>query len=249
MHCFQLIFSPTGGTAKAAKALTSHWPDVETIDLTAITAHKHSFCKGDLVLIAMPTFGGAAPQAAIDRLQNIDADGANCVVMAVYGNRDFDDTLIQMEEAAEARGFQVIAGVSAIAQHSLLPQYGAGRPDASDLEQLSVFSEILYSKATEGILKRPAIPGNHPYKNPGKGLVPKCSSKCIECSICAIKCPVGAIEPKNARLTDTEKCIGCMRCVSICPFHARSVNKAKLLIAGLALKKACSQRKENMLYL
>lgn len=35
MTCFQLIFSPTGGTECAAKALTETWPNVQTIDLSA----------------------------------------------------------------------------------------------------------------------------------------------------------------------------------------------------------------------
>ena len=31
MNCFQLIFSPTGGTERVATALTETWPEVQTI--------------------------------------------------------------------------------------------------------------------------------------------------------------------------------------------------------------------------
>lgn len=58
MTCFQLIFSPTGGTERVAKALTETWPKVQTIDLSAqnFTAPAIPFSADDLVLIAMPAF-------------------------------------------------------------------------------------------------------------------------------------------------------------------------------------------------
>ena len=46
-----------------------------------------------------------------------------------------------------------------------------------------------------------------------------------------------------------KKCIGCMRCVKQCPHKARKVNGAMVSIAAMAIKKACSVRKENELFL
>ena len=56
MNCFQLIFSPTGGTERVAKAITQTWPEVQTIDLSAqnFTAPAIPFSADNLVLIAMP---------------------------------------------------------------------------------------------------------------------------------------------------------------------------------------------------
>lgn len=51
---------------------------------------------------------------------------------------------------------------------------------------------------------------------------------------------------KNA---DSQKCISCMRCVKQCPEKARNVNGAMVSIAAMAIKKACSVRKENELYM
>ena len=48
---------------------------------------------------------------------------------------------------------------------------------------------------------------------------------------------------------DSKLCIGCMRCVKQCPKNARKVNGLMVSIAGMAIKKACSVRKENELYL
>ena len=124
MNCFQLIFSPTGGTERVAKAITQTWPEVQTIDLSAqnFTAPAIPFSAADLVLIAMPAFEAMAPQPALDRLALLQGNGARCALAAVYGNRAVDNTLAQMEDYARNAGFQPIATVSAVAAHSLLPE-------------------------------------------------------------------------------------------------------------------------------
>ena len=92
MNCFQLIFSPTGGTERVAKAITQTWPEVQTIDLSAqnFTAPAIPFSAADLVLIAMPAFEAMAPQPALDRLALLQGNGARCALAAVYGNRAVD---------------------------------------------------------------------------------------------------------------------------------------------------------------
>lgn len=45
-------------------------------------------------------------------------------------------------------------------------------------------------------------------------------SKCVFCTLCAKKCPAGAIEVNRAEKTwtlDEEKCIGCGTCADTCP--------------------------------
>ena len=80
------------------------------------------------------------------------------------------------------------------------------------------------------------------------GLVPKPDKDCVRCGLCAEKYPVQAINPTDFR-TDSKKCISCMRCVKHCRANARKVNGAMVSIAAMAIRKACSTRKENELFL
>ena len=141
MNCVQLIFSPTGGTMRAAKAITDPWgPGVETIDLTDPALADRAFQKEDLVLIAVPSFGGRVPELAAQRLTKMRGNSARCVLCCVYGNRAYEDTLVEMQDIAEKQGFRVFAAVAAIAEHSIMHQYAAGRPDTKDIETLRNFS-------------------------------------------------------------------------------------------------------------
>lgn len=250
MRYYKIIFSPTGGTQKVADAITASWPEVETIDLSENTTDYSKISLGgdSLALIAMPSFGGLAPQVALDRLAKLKADQALCAVVAVYGNRDYDDTLVQMEDYAKAAGFQVIGGVSAVAEHSIAHQYATGRPNAKDAAQLKGFGEQILARAQAGQADTPAFPGNRPYKKAGAGMVPKAGSGCTSCGLCAKMCPTGAISAANPKTCDKDKCANCMRCVSICPAHARKVSGLMTAVVGMALKKACSVEKGNELF-
>ena len=248
MNTVEIIFSPTGGTEKVAHIIGRRWSEnTVKIDLSDAKTDfsKCVIDKEDHVLIAMPSFGGRAPAAAIRRLKSIAGNGAKCTLVCVYGNRAYEDTLAEMEDAAKESGFRVIAAVAAVAEHSIMPQYAAGRPDASDKKQLEQFAEQIAGKTEAAV----SIPGNRPYKKAGgAGLVPKAGQSCTKCGLCAASCPVQAIDSTDFT-ADSRKCIACMRCVKQCPENARKVNGAMVSIAAMAIKKACSVRKENELFL
>ena len=248
MNIVEIVFSPTGGTAKVAHLIRSHWGEnTVKIDLSdAKTDFSQYVINGeDQVLIAMPSFGGRAPAVAIERLKQIAGNGAKCTLVCVYGNRAYEDTLVEMEDAAKECGFRVVAAVAAVAEHSILPQYATGRPDETDKAQLADFAAKIAGKDSEIA----SLPGNRPYKkNGGAGLVPKPTKDCVKCGLCAEKCPVQAID-RASFAADPKLCIGCMRCVKQCPQNARTVNGLMVSAAAMAIKKACSVRKENELYL
>ena len=248
MNTIEIIFSPTGGTEKAARIISGRWNrNTVLIDLCDAKTDfsKCVIDKEDRVLVAMPSFGGRAPAVAIDRLRKIAGNGARCTLVCVYGNRAYEDTLAEMEDAAKESNFKVVAAIAAVAEHSIMPQYAAGRPDASDKKQLEQFADQIAGKTEAAV----SIPGNRPYKKAGgAGLVPKPTKSCVKCALCAENCPVQAIDSADFT-ADSRKCIACMRCVKQCPENARKVNGAMVSIAAMAIKKACSVRKENELFL
>lgn len=255
MKYVQVVFSPTGGTQKVADAVIEGWGnDIDRVDLSdaKIDFSKIVFEESDVVLVAVPSYGGRVPELAAKRFKQIHGGHARCVVICVYGNRAYEDTLVELEDIAEECGFCVIAAIAAVAEHSIMHQYAAGRPDARDIRGLHDFAKKILEKLknSDATSHIPEVPGDRPYKKAGGvGLVPKADKKCVDCGSCAEACPAQAISKDDIRTADAGKCISCMRCVVRCPRSARKVNGAMVSVAALAIKKACSEKKENELFL
>lgn len=255
MKVSQIIFSPTGGTKHVADTITKAWGmSVSEIDLTNAETDYSALRldKNEIAVIAVPSYGGRVPALAAQRISKIHGNQTHCVIVCVYGNRAYEDTLIELNDIVEKNGFKVIAATAAIAEHSIMRQYASGRPDTKDKSELQTFAKEILEKINNNSVSAstPKIPGNRPYKKAGAaGLVPKASNSCTKCGLCAEKCPAQAISRENPSNTDSKKCISCMRCVAQCPLSARKTNGAMVSLAALAIKKACSVRKENELYI
>lgn len=253
MACYEIIFSPTGGTQRAADLLAGALGGAfAAVDLTDSAADFSAVALApeDVAVIAVPSYGGRVPGPAAQRLGAMKGNGARAVLLCVYGNRAYEDALVELADAAKGAGFRVIAGATAIAEHSIARRYAAGRPDDGDAVQLQDFAGQIRAKLDAGDTTEPVLPGNRPYKKAGGvGLIPKPTGACDRCGLCASKCPVRAIDPKDPGHTDKDRCISCMRCVSLCPRSARKVGAIMAAAVDLALKKACSGRKTGELYL
>lgn len=253
MKLYDIVFSPTGGTKRVAALLADALDgEVNHIDLTDSKQDFHAvaLAQEDVAVISVPSYGGRVPAVAVERLTKLSGQGARAVLVCVYGNRAYEDTLVELEDTAKQAGFQVIAAVAAVAEHSIARQFAAGRPDALDAKQLSDFARQIQTKLSAGDCSEPAVPGNRPYKKAGAaGMVPKPTKACTSCGVCAAECPVQAIDRANPKKVDEKACISCMRCISICPHSARKINAVLRSAVGLALKKPCSVRKNCELFL
>ena len=252
MNVHQFIFSPTGGTRRVSEILC-HGMGVEgevtDLCVKAADIQLPDIHEDELAVIAMPVFAGRVPALAVERLRMVKPNGAKCVVVAVFGNRAYDDALLEMEDVASEMGFRVIAAVAAVAEHSIIREYGKGRPNAYDEQKLKQFGADIIHKAERDDCTIPQVPGNHPYKKGGKVPQPKGRRGCNRCGICAKQCPVDAIPFSDPKKVDTAKCISCMKCVSVCPKEARSIGMIMNFLAIQGLKKVCATRKENELYI
>lgn len=252
MNVYEIVFSPTGGTMKTADMVAQTLADAVTlVDLSDSKKDFRSVAlnKNDVAVIAVPSYGGRVPTTAVARLAKLRGNGARAVVMAVYGNRAYEDTLLELQDTAAEAGFAVIAAIAAVAEHSIAHQFATGRPDAQDQQQLETFAQSIKEKLASGELSMPHVPGNRPYKTSSVSMVPKATKACVSCGLCAQKCPVQAIDRLHPQNVDKKACISCMRCVAICPHHARRIHPIMQAAAALALKKACAQRKEAELFI
>ena len=253
MSVFEMVFSPTGGTEKVSGLVTGALDgNTVTVDLTdsGLDFRAVSMTEDDVAVISVPAYAGRVPAVAVDRLSAVRGNGARAVLVCVYGNRAFEDTLVELEDVARRAEFKIVAAVSAIAEHSVARQFATGRPDAQDAAQLAEFAQQIRQKLLDGDASEPSIPGNRPYKQAGgRGVVPQATEGCVSCGACAAACPVRAIAKDDPTQVDGEACISCMRCVAVCLRGARKPNPAALSAVTKMLSKACVERRECELFI
>lgn len=236
-------FSPTGGTRRIADAIADGFGiPVSEIDLTKADV-SGQLGDNDALMAVLPVFAGRVPQIALSRLAGIKAAGCKAIAVVVYGNREYDDALLETRDALEANGLHVIAAAAFIAEHSIARSIAAGRPDQDDIEIARRFGADIMQIADDSIPVQ--IPGKLPYKELKPSAVhPSADENCIKCNICASQCPTGAIPADDPRMPLNDLCINCMRCVQVCPKQCRALPPQFVeFITGMLNEKAAAYKK------
>lgn len=216
-------FSPTGGSKKAGEFFCNGIAQqVHSVNLAA-KADIATDADCEFAVFTAPVYGGRIPSLEAEKLRKLNGTGKKAVTMAVYGTRAYEDALLELNTIVKECGFEIIASAAVIAQHSVVPAVGAGRPDEQDAESIRGFAEKVLEKLVQGAGSMEHIPGNYPYKPElNMPAAPISLEACNQCGKCAAVCPADAVRVENgAVITDVEKCMLCMACVYDCPKQAR----------------------------
>ena len=229
------FFSPTGGTRKAAEVFTGYLTqNPRYVDLTRrkLRKEKLRFSSRELLIAAAPVYGGQLPVTEEPLFANLQGEGTPCVILAAYGNRHYDDTLAQMKERLECRGFICIGAAAPVIPHIYSPVLGKDRPDEEDRQVLRRFAVEIKKRLEKGEsqgFSSARVPGN-PFPDPKQmKAVGKTFDKdrCINCQACVQKCPVNAISQETLEIRE-DKCLNCMSCAKICKAGARGYDCAQV---------------------
>ena len=241
------------GSGEGTGATASCPGTVKTIDLTLDRSEEPVIlAQGEAVVIGAPVYAGRVAPEAVKRLKRIQvAAGASipAVITVTYGNRDYEDALVEFYDLALSLGLIPFAAGAFIGEHSYstpaMP-IAEGRPDSMDLADASIFGgECARKLESPGAFAPFHIKGNRPYKEPSRPAsdtsrtaqsssgspakpapsVPLTTDGCPLCGECVRVCPTGAVSiDMNARkvLTDPALCIRCCACVRACPAGLRT---------------------------
>ena len=153
-NIWAVYFSATGTTevavktvaAAAAEELGCPWQAV-SFTLPQERQEKLQFCTGDVVFVATPVYAGRVPNVLLPYLnEKVKGNGALAVPVVSYGNRNFDDALMELRNILEEDGFKTVAGGAFISEHSFSRTLAAGRPDAKDMAIVKEFGEKIAEK-------------------------------------------------------------------------------------------------------
>jgi len=252
VHVF--YFSPCGTTKKIANAIAKGAGlNPVCYDVTLPLFEAPTLQQGSLAVFVAPIYMGLVPEIALNRMQQVDGTGCFAAAVVVYGNRAYDDGLLQFGDVLTGAGFSVIAGGAFIGQHSISAEIATGRPTVQDLRQAEVLGKQLVDKCALASPSEPTFPGKRPYKSLsfGKQEIPVTSMACTQCRLCSEKCPTAAINQKNSLEVDAALCIGCMRCVYICPQHAKQFKFSGIgaKLTRFMLPKITKTKRPNELFL
>lgn len=272
-HIYAVWFSGTGTTQKVVTTIAKDISDKFSLpyeeysfNLPKAREREMHFLENDLVILGVPVYAGRVPNLIMPYIQNmVFGDHTLAIPVVLFGNRNFDDGLIELRNLMASNGFSPIAAGAFVGEHSFSKILGAGRPDDEDMRLVQELAE----KAAEKIESLAEIPDTivevdgcepiRPYYTPRdkagnpvnilKAKPVTDLEKCSNCRLCAELCVMGSIEKADVTKV-TGKCIKCCACIKKCPTGAKYFDDTNYLYHQHDLEEVYSARRaESRIFL
>jgi len=256
-------FSPTGTTKAVLKgiALGINSSVMELIDVTTPQARQKLLktTAHDLLIVGVPVYMGRVPALLNEWLNTIDAHNTPTVCVVVYGNRAYENALLELKDIVTECGCVPVAGAAYIGEHSFSDSetpIALGRPNEKDLMHARKFGEKIREKLqfvpSISQVSLLDVPGTYPYE----GITElwdvdfiDVGDSCSQCGICAEVCPMGAVNSQDSSIINHKKCITCCACIKSCPQNARIMKSGPVKDAQTRLNTLYKEPKQPEYYL
>ncbi|HML37804.1 MAG TPA: EFR1 family ferrodoxin [Bacillota bacterium] len=266
---WSVYFSATGTTQRIVESIGGNLAKTlgtgyGICDFTLSKARENplKFNAGDLVVFGVPVYAGRVPNVLLKYLDIMEGNGALAVPVVLYGNRDYDDGLIELRDILEKHGLHTVAAAAFVGEHSFSYILAGGRPDEADMALAEDFAAKVAEKIAGGSGTEPIhVKGEpSPYRgyyqprdrkgNPVdiRKVKPLTNDDCNNCMICADVCPMGSISHDDVR-EFTGICIKCGACIKKCPLHAKYYEDPGFLYHQHELEEGLTRRAEPELFL
>lgn len=256
-----LYFSATDRTKKTVNIFADELSQklglpIETYDFT-LPRQRETFpeIKDALVVMATPTYAGRVPNLLLPFVEKFKAVDSVGVSIVTYGNRNFDDSLMELTKIMEPH-CTVIGSGAFSCEHSFSTILGKGRPDEHDIKVIREFADKVAEKVRSKNLTAVTPKGEYPlrpYFTPQDRHGNKINfvkikpltdmSKCDDCKVCAEVCPLGSIDYDNVENVPG-KCMKCCACVKKCHTGAKYFDDHGYIFHKEELEDIYSRRSE-----